>query len=55
MSQLHEYPTRSKTSEENTSTDTSTNCNLAENISKIRNDLVGNFHDLRLMMNDRIK
>ena len=47
MSQLHGYPTRSKTLEENTNTDTSTNCNFAEEISKLRNNFVGNFHDLR--------
>ena len=47
MSQLHGYLTRSKTSEEATCTNTSTNCNFAEEISKLRNDLVGNFHDLR--------
>ena len=47
MSQLLGYPTRSRTSEETTNTDTSTNCNFAEEISKLRNDLVGNFHDLR--------
>ena len=41
MSQLHGYPTRSK------NTDTSTNCNFAEQISKPRNDLVRNFNDLR--------
>ena len=34
-------------SEENTITDTSTTCNFAEKISKLRNNLVGNFHDLR--------
>ena len=47
MSQLHGYPTRSKTSEETTNTDTSTNCNFVQEISKLRNDLAGNFHDLR--------
>ena len=47
MSQLHGYPTRSKTLEEATNTDTSTNCNFAEEISKLRNNVVGNFHDLR--------
>ena len=47
MSQLLGYPTRSRTSEETTNTDTSTNCNFAEEILKLRNDLVGNFHDLR--------
>ena len=47
MSQSHGYPTRSRTSEETTNTDTSTNCNFAEEISKLRIDLVGNFHDLR--------
>ena len=46
MSQLHGYLTRSRTSEEITNTDTSTNCIFAEEISKLRNDLVGNFHDL---------
>ena len=43
MSQLHGYPTRSRTSEEATNTDTSTNWNFTEVISKLRNDLVGNF------------
>ena len=47
MSQSHGYPTRSRTSEETTNTDTSTNCNFAEKISKLRIDLVGNFLDLR--------
>ena len=47
MSQLHGYPARSRTSEETTNTDTSTNCSFAEEISKLRNDLVGNFHNLR--------
>ena len=47
MSQSHGYPTRSRTSEETTNTDTSTNCNFAEEISKLWIDLVGNFHDLR--------
>ena len=47
MPQSHGYPTRSRTSEETTNTDTSTNCNFAEEISKLRIDLVGNFHDLR--------
>ena len=47
MSQSHGYPTRSRTSEETTNTDTSTNCNFDEEISKLRIDLVGNFHDLR--------
>ena len=47
MSQLHGYPTSSRTSEETTNIDTSTNCNFAEDISKLRNDLVGNVHDLR--------
>ena len=47
MSQSHGYPTRSRTSEETTNTDTSTNCNFAEEISKLRIDLVGNFLDLR--------
>ena len=46
MSQLHGYPNRSKTSEETTNTDTSTYYNFGEEISKLRNDLVGNFHDL---------
>ena len=45
MSQLHGYPTRSKTSEE--TTNTNTNCNFVQEISKLRNDLAGNFHDLR--------
>ena len=44
--QLHGYPNRSKTSEETTNTDTSSNCHFADEISKLRNDLVGNFHDL---------
>ena len=48
MSQLHRYPARSKTSGETTSTGTSTNCNFAEEISKLWNNLVGNFHDLRI-------
>ena len=47
MYQSHGYLTRSRTSEETTNTDTSTNCNFAEEISKLRTDLVGNFHDLR--------
>ena len=47
MSQFHGYPTRSRTSEETTNTDTSTNCNFAEEILKLRIDLVWNFHDLR--------
>ena len=47
MSQLHGYPTRSKTSEGTTNTDTNTNCSFAEETSKLRNDLVGNFYDLR--------
>ena len=47
MSQSHRYPTRNRTSEETANTDTSTNCNFAEEISKLRIDLVGNFHDLR--------
>ena len=47
MSQSHGYPTRSRTSEETTNTDTSTNCNFAEEISKLRIDLVGNFHGSR--------
>ena len=42
MSQLHGYPTRSRTSEETTNTDTSTNWNLLKRL-----DLVGNFDDLR--------
>ena len=46
MSQLHGYPTCSRTSEETTNTDTSTNWNFAEEISKLRNDLVENFDDL---------
>ena len=46
MSQSHGYPTRSRTSEETTNTDTSTNCNFAEEISKLWIDLVENFHDL---------
>ena len=47
MSQLHGYSTRSRTLEETTNKDTSTNWNFAEEISKLRNDLVGNFDDLR--------
>ena len=47
MSQSHGYPTRNRTSEETTNTDTSTSCNFAEEISKLRIDLVGYFHDLR--------
>ena len=47
MSQSHGYPTRSRTSEETTNTGTSTSCNFTELISKLRIDLVVNFHDLR--------
>ena len=47
MSQLHGYPTGSNMSEETTNTDTSTNCNLAEEISKLWKDLVANFNDLQ--------
>ena len=47
MSQSHGYLTRGRTSEETTNTDTSTNCNFAEEIQKLRIDLVGNFYDLR--------
>ena len=47
MSQSRGYPTRSRTPEETTNTDTSTTCNFAEEISKLQIDLVGNFHDLR--------
>ena len=47
MYQLHGYPTRSKTSEQTTNTDTSANYNFAEEISKLRNDLIGNFHYLQ--------
>ena len=47
MSQLHGYPTPGRTSEETTNTDTSTNYSFAEEISKLRNYLVGNFHNLR--------
>ena len=47
MSQSHGYPTRSRTSEETTNTGTSTSCNFAEEIPKLRIDLVGNFYDLR--------
>ena len=46
MSQLYGYPTGSKMLEETTNTDTSTNCNLAEEISKLWKDLVANFNDL---------
>ena len=46
MSQSHLYPTRSRTYEETINADTSTNCNFTEEISKLRIDLVGNFHDL---------
>ena len=46
MSQLHGCPTRSKTSEGATRTDTTSSCNFPEEIS-LRNDLVGNFHDFR--------
>ena len=42
MSQLHGYPTLSKTMEETTNTDTSTNCNFDEEMSKLCNNLVGN-------------
>ena len=38
MSELHGYPTRSRTLEKTTNTDISTNCNFAEEISKLRND-----------------
>ena len=47
MSHFHGYATRSRTLEEATNTDTSTNWNFAEEISKLRNDLAGNFYDLR--------
>ena len=47
MSQLHGYATLRKTFEETTNTDTSSSCNFAEEISKLRNDLVGIFHDAR--------
>ena len=46
MSQLHGYPTGSKMLEETTNTDTSNNCNLAEEIWKLWKDLVANFNDL---------
>ena len=42
MSQLHGWTSNSWT----TNTDTSSNCNFAEEISKLCNDLLGNFHDL---------
>ena len=48
MSQSHGYPTRSRTSEETTNTDASTNCNFVEELSKLWIDLVGNLHDLRV-------
>ena len=47
MSQLQEYPSGSKTSEETTNTDTSTNWNFAGEMSRLQNNLVGNFRDLR--------
>ena len=47
MSQSHGYPTRNRTSGETTNTDTSTNCNFAQDISKLRIDLIGNFQDLQ--------
>ena len=47
MYQFHGYPTRSTMSEDSTNTNTSTNCNFAEDISKLRINLVGNFHDLQ--------
>ena len=47
MSQLQEYPSDSKTSEETTNTDTSTNWNFAGEMSRLQNNLVGNFRDLR--------
>ena len=47
MSQLHGYPSCCRTSEETTNTDASTNWNFTEEISKLRNDLVGNVYDLR--------
>ena len=43
MSQLHGWTFNSWT----TNTDTSSNCNFAEEISKLCNDLLGNFQDLR--------
>ena len=51
MSKLHRNRTFSKTLEETSNTDTRTNCNFAEEISKeqteqFRSNLVGNFHDL---------
>ena len=48
MSQSHGYPTRSRTLEETTNTDASTNCNFVEELSKLWIDLVGNLHDLRV-------
>ena len=47
MSQLQEYPSGSKTSEETTNTDTSTNWNFAGEMSRLQNNLVGNCRDLR--------
>ena len=47
MYQFHGYPTRSTTSKDSTNTNTSPNCNFAEDISKLRINLVGNFHDLQ--------
>ena len=47
MSQLQEYPSGSKTSEETTNTDTSTNWNFAGEMSRLQHNLVGNFRDLR--------
>ena len=52
MSQLQEYPSGSKTSEETTNTDTSTNWNFAGEMSRLQNNLVGNFRDLRDKINN---
>ena len=41
------HDTLSEKLEETTNADSSSNCNFAEEISKLRNELVGNFHDLR--------
>ena len=47
ISQLHGYPIRSKPSEETAKANTSSNCNFAEEISKLCKNLIRNFHDLR--------
>ena len=47
MSQPDGYATLSKTFEKTKNTDTSSSCYFAEKTSKLRNDLVEIFHDLR--------